>query len=345
MRVAPTLLAAVLALTLGAPASPALAAAPYQVAFLFGSGDMNEAEKELKEGHAQDAADTLLAVYEGKRDSLTAEEKARLLKLRADIARGGGYIGHFKDWDYDGLKLGSALKYVEVIEQKGASMEGAIKMSQSQRLEELVDEVRAIFARPEFASNPALVHYRDHFAEPSLARHVHTLSGYRARDFKNYYVMAFRAIAKGDYESTRVDVESARKLYTQLRAAAYDTAGHMLKGNPDDELSDEISIEQAVKRLDEMMAKSGKLAAKAKADQAAKVAAWKKALKADKLKIYGAQGEPHNWPGGWGLEDVVKASYWSYYERASDHYRWMTTYYFDAQQKLVKQDRRLIFSP
>lgn len=330
----------------GSPVA-AQAAPAFQAAFLFGDPNLDEAEKELEAGQAQDAADTLLAVHEhwqGK-GGMAPDMKAKMLKLRTDIARAGGVLGTYKQWNYDGANLGSAVKYVDFIEDKMSRFEGVFKLSQDQAAEELVLEIRKVFARPEFTSNPALVQYRDTFAEPGLARWMRELGKYWARDFGNFYRFAAGNIAEGDYEGTKSDVESARRLYAKLKSSGFDTAGFKFAPDAKDKLADEISIEDGIKRLDEMMAKSGKLAAKAKAARQARAAAWKAALKADKLKLYAQLGEPHNWPGGWGQEDAWKAAYWSYYERASENYRWMNTYYFDEAGKKVREDRRLIWSP
>jgi hypothetical protein len=90
----------------------------------------------------------------------------RLSTARTELARKGIYVGAWREWGFDGQTVGpTEAPFVQSVEDKINGLRGSNSVSPEK--DDKISKLKDILARPEFASNPALMAYKT-----GLAQHI-----------------------------------------------------------------------------------------------------------------------------------------------------------------------------
>ncbi len=175
---------------------------------------------------------------------------ARLAAARTELAKRGLYVGQWREWDFDGQKVGEEeAKFLLSLEDKVNGLRGSNSVSPEGDAK--IAKLQEILNRPEFASNAVLKAYKD-----GLGQHIAFGIVYRNG------LVRVRAIGNS-FRSLKTDVdknwggckgECVKRVHSeatnivawidQVKAAGLDLKAYKIKLDEREPLSEEWDLEK-----------------------------------------------------------------------------------------------------
>jgi hypothetical protein len=304
-----------------------------------------------KDTKAADGAvhDLSYAVFSLGFGTLDPALQKRIVDTRMKAARAGCRVVSFEVWGFDGKTYQGRQKlFVETAEDKACNVDRDLQNSQADMAARDLVKLREVLAKPEFQSDPVLKDYLERFAAPQMASLLSRLAIMRSGNMEYEYAWIQEAIAKNDVTSVNVHAPNFKNFYYSLRNDGFDTSTLRISKNYKDPLAESVSLDEALKGVNQAMLQVKALAAKEKARQAAYAKKWATLMRGDKARIYAKSGVPTRYEGclpDYQPEPALKSSWWLYYERQDAYWLWEITYRFDRQGRLTGTERIRSFTP
>lgn len=317
------------------------------------SGGLDRLERALASGDLEEIdsalGDLRRACFQLGLRQLDEATRQRVLALRLKAAQAGANFGTGQYWGLDQLEFGGSQKtFVQLAEDKAYLVDRVISNSEVDRASQELANYRKVLDKTEFQSDPALKAYFDQIATPELSSLLARLARLRLGNMENQYVWILDGIKQNNLVNVQVHAPRFKEMYYRLRHDGFDTSQLQISSNCNDPTASKISLDAALKGVNQAMLTLKALAAQEKARQAAYLQKWKTSLHGDKARIYAQEGIPtrfENCLPDYTAEAASRSSWWLYYRRNDNLWLWETTYRFNAQGSLVGTEKVRSFFP
>lgn len=281
--------------------------------------------------------------------SLDAASQSRVRRLRLEAGKRGCEVGPANYWGFDGLVFDSGKDaLVKAIEDKAYNVERLISNSESDRAGEELSEYRKALQRPELQSDAALKVYFENIAASRLASILARLAHLRLYNMENEYTWVLEGVKQNNLVNADIHAPRFKQKYYRLRHDGFDTGALKIHKKAGDPLSEEISLDVALKDVNGAMLALKAIAEKEKAKQAAYEREWKTVLRGDQARIYAQNGIPTRFDGclpDYRAGAAAKSSWWLYYHHVDKFWMDETTYRFDGSGRLLSTEKHRSFFP
>jgi hypothetical protein len=312
--------------------------------------------KESKEGKENYGAESGFkndfgrAISAGDLDDAT---RAKVVDVRARMAKAGIDIGIWDYWYFDGRQLSDAnKKIVSFMDQKIGALTGKFDSNTIMTAADDVVEVRKLLSKPQFQTDPDLKFYLENLAGPRLVGAMYNLGQARAAFIaqKDGFItdMMKNVNDSGQLFGAQGYAEEARDLYRAMKQDQQDTKQFTFKVDKNNPLSDDITLDAMMGRIAAALATSKKIQAAQKAADAAYEMRWKTLLKGGRASLYASEGMPNRYAKcipKYDAADANKSSWWLYWKRIGPWQARQITYTFNAAGAIAGKQEEIIYWP